>query len=60
MEQPASPQPRVQAKKPYVTPRVLQVERRADGDNLAAGCKVSGESAVGLSCLAGQCFNTGS
>ena len=26
-------------KRPWVTPRVLQVQRRTDGDNLAVGCK---------------------
>ena len=54
-------------KRPYVTPRVLQVQRRASGDNLAAGCKMMGEFAVGgevngNTCQnnGGTCFDTGS
>ena len=31
-------------KKPYQAPRVLQVQRRIDGDNLAVGCKVAGSA----------------
>lgn len=28
-------------KKPYVRPRLVQIQRRAPGDNLATGCKTS-------------------
>jgi hypothetical protein len=52
---------------PYVTPRLLQVQRRADGDNLAGGCKVNTEFAVGgelnnnnCSVNGGTCFDAGS
>jgi len=51
-----SPKPR----KPYVSPQVLQVQRRVDGDNMATGCKISTEASVGLSCLQANCFNIGS
>ena len=46
-------------KKPYVSPRVLQVQRRVDGDNLAAGCKSIGASAVGGAINGNTCDNNG-
>ena len=59
--------PDPEPKRPYVPPRVLQVQRRISGDNLAAGCKIAGEFAVGgelnantCSSNSGTCFDTGS
>jgi hypothetical protein len=56
-------------KKPYVAPRVLKVQRRISGDNLASGCKVGTEFSQGggigpnmNSCLinGGACRDVGS
>ena len=54
-EQP--PEPR--QKLPYVPPRVLQVQRRADGDNLSNPCKSSGGTgSIGQPCELFSCSST--
>ena len=52
----------VQKKRPWVTPRVVQVQRRTDGDNLTVGCKIATEAAVDGDCTfsASDCQGTGS
>lgn len=55
------PDPRPRARKPYVTPRVVQVQRRDPGDNLAQGCKMdSGPANITRLCLDGGCQFSGS
>ncbi|MDC3378820.1 hypothetical protein OAX78_00875 [Planctomycetota bacterium] len=55
--------PQLPKKRAYVTPQVRQVQRRVDGDNLAAGCKINVEGGSGIminACTLQSCKLTGS
>lgn len=56
MDSPSQPQ----RKQPYVKPRVVQVERRIDGDSLADGCKGATSSGANGVCLQTSCNQIGS